>query len=95
MKNFCGSIADSVQSKSNILHIRYFAEWEAVASQVTILYTAYRENKEKDKGRYQKHQCCQSLDNFSLSFVFFTLDYKLNHQQNVKRMSIIVRTQLA
>lgn len=43
LKNFCGSIADSVQSKTNKLHIRYFAEAVAINSSFVILYTAYRD----------------------------------------------------
>lgn len=47
MKNFCGSIADSVQSKTNTLHIRYFADSTAINSSFNILYTAYREKGNK------------------------------------------------
>lgn len=43
IKNFCGSIADSVTSKENILHIRYYAEPSAVQSKFEILYTAFRD----------------------------------------------------
>lgn len=50
IKNFCGSIADSVQSKSNIVHIRYFAEATAINSSFSILYTAIRE-KSNAQGR--------------------------------------------
>ncbi|XP_053683658.1 uncharacterized protein LOC128733851 [Sabethes cyaneus] len=43
LKNFCGSIADSVVSKSNVLHIRFFAEAAAINSTFSILFTAFRE----------------------------------------------------
>ncbi|CAO1392044.1 unnamed protein product [Diamesa serratosioi] len=43
IQNFCGSIADSVTSKSNVLHIRYFSEAAAINSSFQILYTAYRD----------------------------------------------------
>ncbi|KAJ6637091.1 Neuropilin and tolloid-like protein 2 [Pseudolycoriella hygida] len=42
MRNFCGSIAESVQSKTNKLHVRFFADKNAFNSKFTILYTAYR-----------------------------------------------------
>lgn len=40
-------MADSAQSKSNIMHIRYFAEAAAINSSFRILYTAYREKGQK------------------------------------------------
>jgi hypothetical protein len=43
IKNFCGSIADMVGSKSNIVHIRYYAEASAINSIFSISYTAFRE----------------------------------------------------
>ncbi|XP_053677403.1 uncharacterized protein LOC128727509 [Anopheles nili] len=43
LKNFCGSIADSVVSRSNVLHIRFFAEAAAINSTFSILFTAFRE----------------------------------------------------
>ncbi|XP_037028009.1 uncharacterized protein LOC119068503 isoform X2 [Bradysia coprophila] len=48
LKNFCGVIAETVVSKKNKLHVRFFAEKHAVNSKFTILYTAYR-TKDKDK----------------------------------------------
>lgn len=36
-------MADSVSSKTNILHIRYFAHPLAINSSFSILYTAYRD----------------------------------------------------
>lgn len=42
IKNFCGSMADIVESKTNIVHIRYYAEASAISSAFSILYTAFR-----------------------------------------------------
>ncbi|KAL7031976.1 hypothetical protein ACKWTF_007190 [Chironomus riparius] len=42
IKNFCGSMADIVESKVNIVHIRYFAEASAINSTFAILFTAFR-----------------------------------------------------
>lgn len=54
LKNFCGVIAESVVSKTNKLHVRFFAEKHAVNSKFTILYTAYRP-KVKGEGKYGKY----------------------------------------
>lgn len=43
LRSFCGSVADSINSKTNIVHIRFFAEAAAVNSTFAILYTAYRD----------------------------------------------------
>lgn len=43
LKNFCGSIADTVPSTTNILHVRYFAEASAINSTFAILFTAMRD----------------------------------------------------
>lgn len=43
LRNFCGSVADSVNSKTNVVHIRFFAEAAAVNSSFAILYTAYHD----------------------------------------------------
>lgn len=43
LKNFCGSIADSVTSESNLLHIRFYADFSANNSSFESLFTAYRE----------------------------------------------------
>lgn len=43
LKNFCGSIADAVGSKTNIIRIRYYVEASAINSTFAILYTAIRE----------------------------------------------------
>lgn len=48
LKNFCGSIADTVGSKSNTLHIRYYAEASAINSSFAILYTAIREKRNQN-----------------------------------------------
>lgn len=43
MKNFCGSTGEPVTSKTNVLHVRYYAEHDAISSQFQILYTAFRD----------------------------------------------------
>ncbi|XP_037921514.1 uncharacterized protein LOC119658290 isoform X2 [Hermetia illucens] len=43
LRNFCGSAADSINSLTNVLHVRYYAEYVAYNSSFTILYTAFRD----------------------------------------------------
>lgn len=43
LKNFCGSIADSITSSENVLHIRFYADYSARNSCFTSLFTAFRE----------------------------------------------------
>ncbi|XP_046386437.1 uncharacterized protein LOC124156137 [Ischnura elegans] len=43
LKNFCGSIADSVVSKTNILHVHFYTEAKAVNSTFEALFTAYKD----------------------------------------------------
>lgn len=49
MKYFCGVIAETVESKTNVLHVRFFADKGALKSKFTILYTAYREKGVESK----------------------------------------------
>lgn len=48
-KNFCGSIADAVTSKNNIMFVRFFAEARAVKSKFRAIFTAFRERKSERK----------------------------------------------
>lgn len=51
LSNFCGSIADAVTSKGNVLYIRYFAETSAIKSDFQILFTAYRDKATTSGGK--------------------------------------------
>ncbi|XP_058829976.1 uncharacterized protein LOC131689131 [Topomyia yanbarensis] len=57
LKNFCGSIADSVVSKSNVLHIRFFAEAAAINSTFSILFTAFREKPVTENCDEDEYDC--------------------------------------
>ncbi|XP_066603009.1 uncharacterized protein Neto isoform X2 [Prorops nasuta] len=48
-KNFCGSIADTVMSKSNLAYIRFYAEPKALNSSFEAIMTAIREKGNNDK----------------------------------------------
>jgi hypothetical protein len=69
LKNFCGTAADAVTSKSNILHIRYFAEHNAINSQFGMIYTAFR-----DKDKDGEFNLCFSIS--SLDYTSNTLNYQ-------------------
>jgi hypothetical protein len=45
VKTFCSSIAETVNSRNNVLYVRFFADWTARNSTFSSLYTAYRERK--------------------------------------------------
>ncbi|XP_058119715.1 uncharacterized protein LOC131293522 [Anopheles ziemanni] len=57
LKNFCGSIADSVVSRTNVLHIRFFAEAAAINSTFSILFTAYREKAAGETCEDNEYDC--------------------------------------
>ncbi|XP_058060245.1 uncharacterized protein LOC131210937 [Anopheles bellator] len=57
LKNFCGSIADSVVSRSNVVHIRFFAEAAAVNSTFSILFTAFREKAAGETCEDTEYDC--------------------------------------
>ncbi|KAK6622553.1 hypothetical protein RUM44_002365 [Polyplax serrata] len=66
LKNFCGSIADSVISKSNILHLRFFAEARSINSTFEALYTAFRDKPRDEACEEDEYDCedatCISID---------------------------------
>ncbi|KAH8275094.1 hypothetical protein KR018_011788, partial [Drosophila ironensis] len=43
VKNFCGSAGESITAESNILHLRFYADQNAINSSFGILYTAFRD----------------------------------------------------
>ncbi|XP_075231294.1 neuropilin and tolloid-like isoform X2 [Lycorma delicatula] len=65
MNNFCGSIAELVQSPGNILHIRFLAEAKAVNSTFSALFTAFRERQagcDEEKEYDCEDGTCISID---------------------------------
>lgn len=47
-KNFCGSIADTVTSKNDVMFIRFFAEPRASKSTFEAIFTAFRDEKSSE-----------------------------------------------
>jgi neuropilin and tolloid-like protein len=70
LKNFCGTAADAVTSKSNILHIRYFAEHTAINSQFGMIYTAFRD-KDKDGESFKSTIDCHISTPFTSDSIYF------------------------
>lgn len=42
-KNFCGSVAEAIPSKHNVMFLRFFAESKSMKSNFKATFTAYRE----------------------------------------------------
>ncbi|XP_071448661.1 neuropilin and tolloid-like protein 2, partial [Hetaerina americana] len=57
IKNFCGSIADSVVSRTNVLHVHFFTEAKAVNSTFEALYTAYRDKLPRQSCDPDEYDC--------------------------------------
>lgn len=47
-KHFCGVVAEPYESKSNILHVRFFATAAGINSDFTLFYTAFTKKKPSD-----------------------------------------------
>jgi len=43
MKNFCGSVAESLTSKTNVVFIRFYAEKGGISSEFKSVFTAMRD----------------------------------------------------
>ncbi|XP_076325108.1 neuropilin and tolloid-like protein 1 [Tachypleus tridentatus] len=49
LDRFCGTATEPQRSDTNIMHVRYFAESEALDGSFTILYTGFRESEQCDE----------------------------------------------
>ncbi|XP_022244259.1 neuropilin and tolloid-like protein 2 [Limulus polyphemus] len=49
LDRFCGTATEPQRSNTNIMHVRYFAESEALDGSFTILYTGFRESEHCDE----------------------------------------------
>nr|XP_018897448.1 PREDICTED: uncharacterized protein LOC109030773 [Bemisia tabaci]XP_018897449.1 PREDICTED: uncharacterized protein LOC109030773 [Bemisia tabaci]XP_018897450.1 PREDICTED: uncharacterized protein LOC109030773 [Bemisia tabaci] len=77
LHNFCGSIAEIVQSPSNILHVRFVAEAKAINSTFEALFTAFR-----DKG---KGGVCDDATEYDCEdATCISLDLKCNDRPNCR-----------
>lgn len=47
-KHFCGVVAEAFESKSNRLHVRFFATGAGINSHFKLLYTAFTKKKSID-----------------------------------------------
>ncbi|XP_065167891.1 neuropilin and tolloid-like protein 1 isoform X2 [Atheta coriaria] len=65
-KNFCGSIADTVTSKNDVMFIRFFAEPRASKSTFEAIFTAFRDEKSNSECAADEFNCedatCISID---------------------------------
>ncbi|CAG2109001.1 unnamed protein product [Medioppia subpectinata] len=55
---FCATLVESVRSKTNVMHIRFFAKHNAIqTTRFEIIYTAYRQLKNRDQCRPNEFDC--------------------------------------
>lgn len=57
IRNFCGSIAEPVQTKSETMYIRFYLEPKAINSSFQALMTAFREKESSDKREFSFYLC--------------------------------------
>lgn len=56
-KHFCGVVAEPYESKSNVLHVRFFATADGINSDFKLSYTAFTKKKPSD-GKNSSVQSC-------------------------------------
>jgi hypothetical protein len=69
IKTFCGSIAETVSSKDNVLYVRYYADSQARSSTFSALFTAYRETKNETHNSGKKNETGEFKTNFFSAFL--------------------------
>lgn len=52
VKNFCGSIAETVNTKSNVMYMRFYLEIKAINSSFKSLMTAIRDKEPNVQCKY-------------------------------------------
>ncbi|XP_012276257.1 neuropilin and tolloid-like protein 2, partial [Orussus abietinus] len=77
IKSFCGSIADTVVTKSNIMHVRYHAQPKALNSTFEFLMTAFREKDSGEKMCAEDEYDCEDT-------TCIDADLKCNHNVNCR-----------
>lgn len=94
MKNFCGSAGEGITSESNILHMRFYAEQQAVNSTFSILYTAFR-----DRGSGCKYTsplgyllCCVGVVESGCECVFACLNNSVIKSMEKTQFSIVLQS---
>lgn len=81
-KHFCGVVAEAFESKSNRLHVRFFATRAGLPSKFILLYTAFTKKKPVD-GRNTTLACAE--DEFDCDDdTCIDLTLKCNQQPNCK-----------
>jgi hypothetical protein len=76
VKTFCGSIAETVSSRNNVLYVRFYAEWEARNSTFSALFTAYRESKRDGDNEGKKIETEEFCNEFYFC-IYIKFSYEL------------------
>ena len=69
MKNFCGSVAESLTSKTNVVYIRFYAEKGGISSEFRSVFTAMRDLE-------GQAEPCDASVSFRLNFLFIVISQK-------------------
>jgi hypothetical protein len=69
IKKFCGSIAETVNSKNNVLYVRYYADSKTRNSTFLALFTAYRETKNETHTKGKENETGEFRKNFTSAFL--------------------------
>jgi len=56
-KNFCGSVPDSYESKTDILYIRYYADGPGIGSEFVVVFTAFRDIEDNEECTKEEYDC--------------------------------------
>jgi hypothetical protein len=70
VKTFCGSIAETVSSRNNVLYVRFYADWEGRNSAFSALFTAYRESKRDSDNEGKKIETEEFKTKFTSAFLW-------------------------
>ena len=65
VKTFCGSIAETVSSRNNVLYVRFYANGTARSSNFSALFTAYRESKKDGENEGKGTETGEFKTNFT------------------------------
>jgi hypothetical protein len=80
VKTFCSSIAETVNSRNNVLYVRFFADWTARNSTFSSLYTAYRERKKVGKNDGENTE--QETVGTCMNLVLVNYSHETRHGNN-------------
>jgi len=82
VKTFCGSIAETVSSRNNVLYVRFYADAEGRNSTFSSLFTAYRESKKVSENEGKETEIEEFKRNFTAALL---RSLAMNYGQRIVR----------